>query len=101
MFTVREYSVDLMKDPFGILTGSRYEFMLDLDVAEDDELYQEEGVSLRVIYVVEEEASRIAKYEFLTTSSNKYIDFELEEDEEKMVLAFCKEQVQESAEASR
>jgi uncharacterized protein (UPF0128 family) len=91
MFTVTEYSAELMKDPFGILSGKRYEFILDLDVADDDELYHDEGVTLRVIYVIEEDAARIAKYEFLTTSSNKYIDFELEEDEEKMVLTFCQE----------
>ncbi len=56
MFDITEYSVELMKDPFGILTGKRYEFLLDLDVPEDDELHHEEGVSLRVIYVVEEKA---------------------------------------------
>ncbi|OMF27587.1 pullulanase [Paenibacillus sp. FSL H8-0548] len=91
MFTVTEYSAELMKDPFGILTGKRYEFSLDLAVEEDDELFHDEGVTLRVVYVVEEDSARIAKYEFLTTSSNKYIDFELEEDEEKMVFAFCQE----------
>ncbi|WP_169090947.1 DUF6509 family protein [Paenibacillus sp. PL91] len=98
MFAVTEYSAEIMKDPFGILTGKRYEFILDLDVADDDELYHEEGVTLRVIYVIEEESARIAKYEFLTTSSNKYIDFELEEDEEKMVLAFCQEHFEKAAE---
>ncbi|WP_054022951.1 DUF6509 family protein [Bacillus sp. FJAT-28004] len=98
MFTVTEYSAELMKDPFGILSGKRYEFILDLDVADDDELYHDEGVTLRVIYVIEEDAARIAKYEFLTTSSNKYIDFELEEDEEKMVLTFCQEHFDKSEE---
>ncbi|MGG1639254.1 DUF6509 family protein [Paenibacillus sp. FSL K6-3182] len=98
MFTVTEYSAELMKDPFGILSGKRYEFILDLDVADDDELYHDEGVTLRVIYVIEEDTARIAKYEFLTTSSNKYIDFELEEDEEKMVLAFCQEHFDKSEE---
>ncbi|WP_419875040.1 DUF6509 family protein [Candidatus Pristimantibacillus sp. PTI5] len=91
MFTITEYSAELMKDPFGILSGTRYEFILDLAVEEDDELYQEEGVTLRVIYVIDGDTAKIAKYEFLTTSTNKYIDFELEEEEEKMVLAFCKE----------
>lgn len=94
MFDITEYSVEILRDPFGILTGTRYEFLLDLDVPEDDELHHEEGVSLRVIYVVEEESTRIAKYEFLTTTTNKYIDFELEEDEEQVVLAFCKEHFQ-------
>ncbi|WP_424767534.1 DUF6509 family protein [Paenibacillus sp. sgz302251] len=100
MFTITAYSVELMKDPFNILTGTRYEYILDLEVPEDDELYHEDGVSLRVVYVIEEENERIAKYEFLTTTSNKYLDFVLEEEEEKLVLAFCKEHIQESGTAN-
>ncbi|WP_138754295.1 DUF6509 family protein [Paenibacillus sinopodophylli] len=91
MFAITEYSSELVKDPYGILTGKRYEMVLDLEVAEDDELYQEEGISLRVIFVVEEAGSRIARYEFLTNTTNTYLDFELEEDEEQMVLDFCLE----------
>ncbi|CAM4500851.1 hypothetical protein FHS16_005632 [Paenibacillus endophyticus] len=91
MFTITEYSSELVKDPYGILTGKRYEMVLDLEVEEDDELYQEEGISLRVIFVVEEAGSRVAKYEFLTRATNAYLDFELEEDEEQTVLAFCAE----------
>ncbi|MBD2869271.1 DUF6509 family protein [Paenibacillus arenilitoris] len=96
MFEITEYSVERVLDPYGILSGTRYEFLLDLNVPEDDELHQEEGVTLRVVYVDEESGSRIAKYEFLTTTSNKYIDFELEEDEERMVLAFCTEHAREA-----
>lgn len=91
MFTVSEYSVEHMKDPFGILSGERFEFVLDLEVEEDDELYEEEGVSLRVIYLVDGEQSRIVKYEFLNRTTNQYIDIELEEDEFKWVDAYCKE----------
>lgn len=96
MFEITEYSVELMKDPFGILSGTRYEFILDLAVDEEDELHHEDGVSLRVIYVVEEESRRIAKYEFLTTTSNKYLDFEMDEEEEQQILAFCGEHVSEA-----
>ncbi|MGO4370907.1 DUF6509 family protein, partial [Paenibacillus sp. MCAF20] len=39
MFEVTEYSMELLKDPFGILTGQRYEFVLDLNIDEEDELY--------------------------------------------------------------
>ncbi len=91
MFEITEYSVELMKDPFGILSGKRYEFIFDLSVDEEDELYHEDGVSLRVIIVVEEQSQRIAKYEFLTTTSNAYLDFELEEDELGYVLDYCRE----------
>jgi hypothetical protein len=91
MFEITEYSVELMKDPFGILSGTRYEFMLDLNVDEEDELYHEEGVSLRVIIVVEDGKQRMANYEFLTTTSNSYLDFELEEDEAEFVTNYCRE----------
>lgn len=91
MFEVTEYSMELLKDPFGILTGQRYEFVLDLNIDEEDELYSAEGISLRVIYVVDGEQSRIAKYEFLKRTSNQYVDFELEEDEHAWVEAYCKE----------
>lgn len=97
MFAITEYSVQIMKDPFGILTGDRYEFVLDLDVPDDDELYNEDGVCLRVVYVVEEDRTRIVKYEFLVKSSNEYIDFEMEEDEEKMVFDFCTEHFKQAA----
>ncbi|WP_141503430.1 DUF6509 family protein [Paenibacillus luteus] len=91
MFAIKEFSSELVKDPFGILSGKRYEMVLDLEIPEDDELDHEEGISLRVIYVIEESGPRIAKYEFLTMTTNTYLDFELEEDEEKMVLEFCSE----------
>ncbi|CAG7635723.1 DUF6509 family protein [Paenibacillus allorhizosphaerae] len=96
MFTITEYSVELIKDPFGILAGTRYEFLLDLDVPEDDELHTESGVYLRVVYSVEDNRERIVKYEFLDRQTNQYLDFEMDEEEEKQIEAFCKEHVQEA-----
>ena len=60
-----EYSVELIKDPFGILTGKRYEFFIDLEVDEDDELFSENGVAVRVIYKVDGKQESIVKYELL------------------------------------
>lgn len=94
MFAIKEFSVQNMKDPFNILTGERFEFILELDIDEDDELHTEEGVSLRVIYLVDEGSSRIVKYEFLNRSSNQYIDVEMEEDEQQLVDAFCREKLE-------
>lgn len=94
MFKIEAHSVEAIRDPFGILAGERYEFRLDLDVEEDDELYLEEGVCMRVVYVVAEDSSRIVKYEFLNKKTNQYIDFEMEEEEVQMVEQFCKEQLQ-------
>jgi len=98
MFKIESFSVEAVKDPFGILTGERYEFRLELDVEEDDELYLEEGVCLRVVYALAEENSRIVKYEFLNKKTNQYIAFDMEEDEAQMVEQFCKEQLQPGAE---
>jgi hypothetical protein len=89
MFTIKEYTVDVIADPFKILDGVRYEFILDLEVEEDDELYHESGVKLRVIYVVDEAVGRIAKYEFQAADTGKYMDIEMEDDELAMTAQFC------------
>jgi len=93
MFEIREYTIERMKDPFGILSGERYELLLELEVDEEDELYSEEGVRLRVVYMKDDEASRIVKYEFLNAARGSYIDMEMTEEEEQFIDAFCKEQV--------
>jgi hypothetical protein len=98
MFTITEYSVELVKDPFGILSGKRYEFTLDLQVDEEDELYSEQGIFLRVVYRVEEESAGIVKYEFLERNTNKYLDFELEEEEAEAVRSFCQAHFSEAEE---
>jgi hypothetical protein len=89
MLTIAEYSVELIKDPFGILTGKRYEFIMDLEVAEDDELYSESGLFIRTLFLVEESQSRIIKYEIFEKNTEKYLDFDLEDDEIDVVAAFC------------
>ena len=83
------YTVEQIEDPTGILTGERYEFFLDIEVDEDDELFSEEGVSLRVLYYKDEQASRILNYHFLL--GEQILDFALDEDEEKIIEAFCNE----------
>ncbi|MHA7966069.1 DUF6509 family protein [Paenibacillus sp. CAU 1782] len=101
MFSITEYSVEKMKDPFGILTGERYELLLSLEVEEDDELYHEEGVSLRVVFLKDGDRQEIAKYEFQTTTTGSYIDMEMEEDELAAVSDFCRGQVSELEGASQ
>ncbi|WP_068774855.1 DUF6509 family protein [Paenibacillus sp. FJAT-26967] len=96
MLTITAYSVEVVKDPFGILAGQRYEFILDIEVPEDDELYTPNGLYLRVIYSVEESGARIAKVDFHESSTDKYLDYDLEEDEIQLVDAFCKENLPES-----
>ncbi len=96
MFTITGYSVELVKDPFGILSGKRYEFLLDIEVEEDDELYSEQGLYVRVIYGVEENQAGIVKHEIFERTTEQLLDFELEDDELEVVKAFCQEHVGES-----
>jgi hypothetical protein len=98
MFTMTSYTVELVKDPFGILTGQRYEFLIDIEVEEDDELYSESGLYIRAIYSVEEEKSGIMKYELYEKTTQLYLDFDLEDDEVAAVEAFCKEHFHEANE---
>ncbi|RFU70442.1 pullulanase [Peribacillus saganii] len=91
MLSITGHELELINDPFGILPGNRFEFLIDLDVPEDDELYSENGVYLKVIYVLEDDKAYIAKYDFYENETEKYIDLELEEDEEEQVNAYCRD----------
>jgi hypothetical protein len=89
--------VDQIKDAFGILSGQRYEFIIDMEVEEDDELYSENGLYIRALYLVDEQKSGILKYELIEKVTNRHIELELEEDEVQAVADFCKEHVQDDA----
>ena len=69
MITITEYSVEKLVDPFGILTGNRYEYLLDIEVEEDDELYTEGGLSIRLIYVIDGEKQSIGKYDIIAKAT--------------------------------
>lgn len=96
MFTITAYTVEEIKDPFGILSGKRYEFRLEVEVEEEDELYSANGLDLRVIYRVEDGRTRIGKYEFVDRSTGKYLAYELESEEEALVDEFCREHYSEA-----
>ena len=83
------HSVEQLLDPTGILEGDRYEFFLDLDVPEEDELFSEHGIQLRVLFSIIGEEKRIAHYDFIEQMTNQILDFALEEDEESMVAEYC------------
>jgi len=91
MFTIQEYTVETVADPFRILEGERYEFMIDVEVEEDDELFHEEGVRLRVVYAVIDGNGKVVRYEFQTAGTGAYLDIEMEDDELVMVEKFCAE----------
>ncbi|BFT70632.1 MULTISPECIES: DUF6509 family protein [Paenibacillus] len=96
MFTITSYTVEVIKDPFGILSGQRYEFLIDIEVEEDDELYSESGLYIRAIYNVDEDKSGLLKYELYEKTTQIYLDFDLEDDEVAAVEAFCKAHVLEA-----
>jgi hypothetical protein len=93
---ITEYTVELIKDPTGILRGNRYEFFLNIDVPEDDELYHENGLQLKVLYFSDDNEKKILNYNFYDSSENKYLEFALEEEEEKLVNDFCSNHFQEA-----
>ena len=72
---ITEYTVEEIKDPTGILTGKRYEFLLNIEVPEEDELYNENGLQLKVLYLVDEKQQKILNYHFYDSLENKYLDF--------------------------
>ncbi|MBC8081128.1 MAG: pullulanase [Gorillibacterium sp.] len=96
MLTITNYTVELIKDPFGILTGKRYEFILDLDIPEEDELYSPSGVYARVVLKVDGNKTSMISNDLLERSTQRILDFDMEEDEEQVVMAFCKEHLPES-----
>ena len=93
---ITEYTIEQIKDPTGILTGERYEFYLTIEVPEDDDLAEEQGLQLKVLYGVDENSSKILQYHFYNRMENKFLDFELEEDEVKLVEDFCRTHYEEA-----
>ena len=90
---ITQFSIEEIKDPTNIIEGKRFEFLLDIDVDEEDELYTEAGVEIRVLVGQKEEDIFILNYFLIDKGDNSYLDFELEEDEKAMILDFCKEEL--------
>lgn len=90
---ITQYSIDEILDPTNIIEGKRFEFLLDVEVDEDDELYSTAGLEIRAIVGLINEEVRIMNYFITDKSSNEILDFALEDDEEAMILAFCREEL--------
>jgi len=88
------HTIEKLEDPTGILKGDRYEYILQIEVPEDDELYSENGIYLKAIIAVEEESVRVAQYQLFEKGTNAYIDLELEDDEKELVAGYCKEHLE-------
>ncbi|WP_102347508.1 DUF6509 family protein [Bacillus sp. Marseille-P3661] len=90
---ITNHTVETLEDPFGILSGERYEFIIDIEIPEDDELFSEKGIYIKLIYAVDEKGAGISSYHLYEKGSDRYIDFALDEDEETMLDAYCKTQL--------
>ncbi|MCL6602087.1 DUF6509 family protein [Paenibacillus wynnii] len=93
MLMITNYTVDVLKDPFGILTGKRYEFKLDLDIPEDDELHSENGIYARIILKVDEDQTSVVSNDLLERTTDRLLDFDMEAEEEEAAILFCKEHI--------
>lgn len=89
------HTVEKLEDPFGLLSGDRYEFFLDIEVDEEDELYSDKGIGLRVLFIVEENNEKISNYHFYEKGSDNVFDFALEDDEEALVFSYCQSNISE------
>ncbi|PKR85497.1 DUF6509 family protein [Heyndrickxia camelliae] len=89
------HTIEKLEDPTGILTGDRYEIILTIEVPEDDELYSENGLYIKAIYVVDGSQSRVVQYQIFEKITDRYLEFELEEEEEKILEGYCKEHISE------
>lgn len=96
MITISSHKVDHVKDPFGILSGKRYEFRLDLDVEEDDELYSPMGIYARAVLKIDEGKATLLSSDLLERSTDRLLDFDMEEDEEQAVLDYCQRHLPEA-----
>ena len=90
---ITAYSVEEIKDPTNIIEGKRYEFLLDVEVDEEDELYTEGGIEIRALIGENAGEVRLLNYFLKERLSEELLDFALEEDEEQMILDFCKEEL--------
>ncbi|MDM5331838.1 DUF6509 family protein [Ureibacillus composti] len=90
---ITQYSLEEIKDPTNIIEGKRFEFLLDVEVDEEDELFSEAGIEIRVLIGQNGNDFSILNYFITDKTENGFLDLALEDDEEEMILTFCREQL--------
>lgn len=90
---ITQFLIETILDPTNIIEGKRYELLLDVEVDEEDELYSEAGIEIRAIIGVLDGNVRVISYFIMDKKDNTYLEFELEEEEEQMIVAFCNEEL--------
>ena len=88
---ITQFAVEEILDPTNIIEGKRFEFILDVDIDEEDELYHEAGIEIRVLIGEKDGEPFILNYFIIEKAENEYLDFALEDDELATILAFCQE----------
>lgn len=91
---ITQFSKEAIKDPTNIIEGERYEFLLDAVFDEDDELYSEAGIEIRMLIAYKEGEASVLNYFIMDKKDKEYLDFALEDDEENELLAFCKQEIE-------
>jgi hypothetical protein len=86
---IKEYTIEEIKDPTGILVGKRYEFFLTVEFDEEDELAEEDHLQIKVLFSADESGTRILHYHFYNSLENKYLDYGLEDNELEEIKTFC------------
>ncbi|WP_409367598.1 DUF6509 family protein [Lysinibacillus sp. 38-6] len=90
---ITQFSMEEILDPTNIIEGKRFEFILDVDIDEEDELYHEAGIEIRVLIGEKDGAPFILNYFIMEKAEGEYLDFALEDDELEEILTFCKEEI--------
>ena len=93
LLDILAYTMEEILDPTNIIEGQRFEFLLDINVDEDDELYTEGGIEIRAIVAKKDGEMALANYFITAKASGELLDFALEDDEEESILTFCKEHI--------
>lgn len=87
------YMMNEILDPTNIIEGKRYEFTMELNIDEEDELYQEGGIDIRIIIAEKDNSFSIGDYFLIAKATQAYLEFALEEEEEQEILEFCKQHI--------
>lgn len=90
---ITQFSMEEILDPTNIIEGKRYEFILDIEIDEEDELFHEAGIEIRVLIGEKADEPYILNYFIMEKAEGEYLDFALEDDELEGILVFCKEEI--------
>lgn len=83
--------IEELIDPTGIIDGQRYEFLLTIKLDEEDELFEEAGTGLRVLYSVKDGNRKMLTYQFYELATGSPFDVEWDEEEQATVEQYCTE----------